>query len=201
MRLYDVVDHVNRDRPAPTLGRSEGLHVSDLVSSMAQKLGYLDPSEWDETGTLRCAVGEAWEDRLGPQLERTLPCFCYHPGELELDDIFGTPDGEEITDDGLVIHEIKCTWIGLANKKYQKRAGLIPWYWERQIMSYCKMAGTRRAVLHRLYLNSAYKPPSPKYWVIGMEFTQRELDHHWDMMLVEADKLRTGQDAKSTNSN
>ena len=188
MRLYDVADHVTKEQPDPDPGRSPGLHVSDLVESLATKLGYLDPQGWDKYGTLRAEIGQAWEDRLGAHLERKLPCFCYHPGELHKDGIAGTPDGEEITDDGLLIHEIKLTWIGLGNPFYRRRPGLIPWYWEAQIKAYCHMAQTRNAILHRVYLNEAYKPPRPVYWALGMEFTRQELERHWEMMRREAGK-------------
>ena len=200
MRITGAADVITRDFPESGSGRSDGIHVSEIVESLAIKLGYLEPDRnWTPTDVLRMKIGQAVEAWWGPHLETKWPDpFIWQPGELEKDGIFGTPDGESLSDKfGLEIHECKVTWLGTAsNNKHAKQPGLIPWYWQAQFKSYCAMNDKEctSAVLHRFYVNGNYKPPSPLYWPMRLTFDKGELRKHWDTMQKEADKLRRVKD-------
>jgi len=122
----------------------------------------------------RFAIGWAWEEWLATQeADRGL---IFHPGEYTLDGMTGEPDAvEDDGKSGIIVHEFKITWKSLRT--------FDDWFWLTQIKAYCKMVGTRRAVLSVMFINGDYKPPSPVFKRWECEFTELELEENWDMLL------------------
>lgn len=184
--------------PAPETPRSVGVHVSNIIRCIATQQGILkkewaeelslvdarDINELDITARLRISLGLAWEAHYLPLLDGVVD----HPGEMQVDGIFMTHDGESvdviITDRGknnavLVLHECKCTW------KSTRTVGDMTeqWMWLAQIKAYCKGLGTLFAKMHVLFVCGDYSYPIRpllKCWLI--EFTQEEIDDNWSLL-------------------
>lgn len=216
--------------PAPSAeGRTAGIHVSKVIRAIAIEAKILDrkyasnldlielgsgiESGWweslDPVAQIRIAIGMAWEEWYLPKLEG----MVYHPGELQLQGIYMTHDGEsldyvyaspELGEDGdliLAVHECKTT------SKSTRTVGDLSsqWMWLAQIQAYCKALGARRAYVHVLFLCGDYKYPiqpslgphreMPQLWRV--DFTQDELDANWDL-LTEYVKARHALDQKES---
>lgn len=176
-------------------GRSAGIHVSGLIRAIATEQGILKP-EWceelslsdvreitDPVAVLRISLGLAWEAHYIPIMGNIVD----HPGEMQLDGIYMTHDGESIDSvlspkgrkTVLIVDEVKATY------KSTKTVGDMTgqWMWLTQCMAYCKALGTRFARLHVLFICGDYSYPiSPllKCWQI--EFTQEEIDMRWELL-------------------
>lgn len=172
-------------RPA----RSTGTHGSEIWNDLEASLaGKRDPIEQE---TLRDygAIGFLWERVLESHLARlTLDggdgrWMC--PGELELDDIFLTPDQVDLDFHGdgtmvLGLEEWKCTW-----RSVNKADNLERWFWKWLVQqkAYCKALDTIHSRLRGLFIvgdwaGKAY--PQTRGW--EFTWTQRELDDNWSML-------------------
>lgn len=206
MRIVEVPVRVVL--PPPKDIRSVGVHQSAIIRCLATESGILAP-EWaeelslvdarvitDQTAILRMMIGLAWEQLYIP----TIPEINHQPGELEVDGVYMTPDGESIsviiTLDGrqqyaLVVHECKATY-----KSVNTVANLDPfhkgnWMWLAQIKGYCKGKNTRFSSMHVLFINGDYTyplKPMLKRWDI--EFTQDEIDTNWQQLMEYRDGLQ-----------
>lgn len=193
--------------PGPDGVRSAGIHVSGIIRCIATESGILKP-DWaeslslvdvrtisDQTAIIRISIGLAWERYYIPQILGPTMGVIDHPGEIELDGIYMSPDGESVssivsdtTKHNLVIHEVKSTF------KSTKTVGDLSnqWLWLSQCKAYCIGKGTRYAMLHVLFLCGDYTYPIKpllKLWQI--EFTQKELDENW-ALLVDYRNQRQG---------
>lgn len=156
--------------------RSKGVHLSDII----RKVG-VDSGLWAKQGQIddqtyrRFEVGFMWEDLLSLIYANRA---ARRPPEIQLDGIFGSPDGLTVDGDGLlVVEEYKCTW-GSMNKEPDEN-----WYWLMQMKGYCHMVGATRSVLRVLYLNGDYRPPAPEYRAFQFDWSEQELAENWDIIL------------------
>ena len=190
--------------PEPLQPRSVGVHVSSLIRCIATETGILRP-EWaedlslrdvrtitDPTVILRMSLGLAWEEWY----LRQLPHVVDHPGEMQVDGIYMTHDGESLdlvaSERGpshriLAVHEVKLTY------KSTKTVGDLSsqWMWIAQMKAYCKGLGTMRANLHVLFVCGDYTYPiRPRlgpiegvqtHWCV--DFSQEEIDSNWGLLL------------------
>lgn len=183
--------------PPSKTPRTPGQHVSGIIRCLATETGILKP-EWaeelslldareitDPTAILRIRIGLAWEEHYIPNLGDVID----HPGEIEAEGVYMSPDGESvsviITDTHdqrweLIIHEVKATY------KSMNTVGDLSgqWMWLSQIKAYCKAKGTLFAMLHVLFLCGDYTYPIKpvlKKWLI--EFTQQEVDDNWQLLM------------------
>lgn len=128
---------VNMPLPFPMgAPRSEGVHVSAIIRSIAAETGILD-AKWvdelslveiegsgerwwnalDEVSKLRMSLGLAWEQWYFPQLTNAVG-IIHQPGEMCVESIYMTHDGESLdfvmTSRGprnqIVLHECKLTY-------------------------------------------------------------------------------------------
>ncbi len=182
--------------------RTPGVHVSSLIRGLAIASGILKPDvaeelklvevasasdAWwarlDEVSRLRVALGLAWEEWYIPQL----PHVTDHPGEMCVDGIYMTHDGESLdvvlTDRGEeyvpVVHEIKATY------KSRNTVGDLrtQWMWQAQTKAYCRSLGTRFCQLHVLFICGDYTQPiKPRLVIYSIEYTQAELDENWALL-------------------
>lgn len=193
------------DRPA----RSQGIHVSDLLTHVGLRMGHLKESNPEdsiqghkdalaaygiETDAyspllLKIALGLSWEDWYMPQVGACSPDseFEYHPGELFLGGVSGSPDALEWQRqlNRQVVHECKFTYDHASTPVESK------WLWIAQCRAYCFMCGTRWACLHVIYVNGMMKGNSqraragqPVGRAYDLEFTQEEIDRTWKSLMI-----------------
>ena len=191
--------------------------MSGIIRCIATESGILKP-EWAEDLSLvdsrvisdpiaiaRICMGLAWEEFY---IASQLPEVSDHPGEMLLDGVYMTPDGDELTQVivdarlryALKMHEIKCTYKSIKTvmgKEWQRwenvpfNTDIDPigpltnqWMWMAQTKGYAKAAGTTLADLHVLYVCGDYSYPiRPLAYRYAIEFTQAEIDHNWDLMI------------------
>ncbi len=179
--------------PQPKVARSEGVHVSNIIRSIALKVGFLD-KKWetglsltdaseitDPDSILRIMIGLAWEAFLIP----TLAGVVDHPGELHLEGIYLTHDGESCDrvysgtrNFELIVYEVKSTYKS-ARKNIREQ-----WMYLTQLKAYCKALGTRYSRIDILYICGDYTYPiRPCRKVYEIEFTQQEIDANWSMIV------------------
>lgn len=187
--------------PEDRAPRSPGIHESGVLRGIAYESGILDPKWVDDLSLvdvhqpdwwmsltsdskLRILIGLAWEELYA----KTLPHVNFHPGELELNGIYLTPDGDALDtiyrEDGtgtmgIVGHEFKSTY------KSTKTVGDLrdAWLWLTQAKAYCKAMEITVMFIHVLFLCGDYKYPiKPQLKVWRVEFTQGEIDETWDMI-------------------
>ena len=175
---------------APSEPRSKGIHISDLINTMAVRLGHYEESEVDDNTRARWQMGHAFERAVVRSLaefyDEAAPTRYQSLGELELDGIYGTPDMYDAGDDA--IEEIKLTWMTA------RRGADDPKFWRYwvQLKSYCRMANTPLARLHVCYVNGDYgtTTSAPIYRVWERRFTTRELVENWATMRSHAARAR-----------
>ena len=190
--------------PPPRQERGKGVHLSGIIRCIATEEGILKP-EWaeelslldvrsitDPVAILRISIGLAWEEWYIPTILGPVMGVMDHPGEMEVDGVYMTHDGESlssvvadrsdvnITPLVLMVHEVKATY---------KRTNTVKdlrdqWMWIAQVKGYCKGLGTRFAVVHVLFLCGDYSYPiKPQLRVWQLEFTQEEIDTNWDLLM------------------
>jgi hypothetical protein len=190
--------------PPSKAPRSPGQHASGIIRPLAAEVGFLD-KKWcedlslvdtreitDPIAILRIRIGLAWEEHLIPTLEGVVD----HPGELELQGVYMTPDGESVDrvllgsrGIELIVHEVKATY------KSSRRNIREQWMWLTQLKSYCKALNTRFARLYILFICGDYSYPiTPQHLIYEIEFSQDELDASWTM-LVDYLQMRLQTDA------
>ncbi len=192
--------------PKSLTPRSEGIHLSGIIRCIATEMWILKP-EWaeelslsdvreitDPVAILRISIGLAREQWYIPQLEDVVD----HPGEMELDGVYMTHDGESV--DVIVtfgkalptvaVHEVKATYKSIntvAPKLVDPASELedlsTQWMWITQTKGYCKGLNTLVAYLHVLFLCGDYsRPIRPQLLCWRIEYTQAEIDSNWDLM-------------------
>lgn len=186
--------------PANPAPRSPGVHVSGIIRCIATETGILKP-EWaeelslvdasqehwwaalDPASRLRISIGLAWEEWY----LRSLPGVVDHPGEMHVDGIYMTHDGESldvvlrahVASYELALHEVKATY------KSTKTVGNLEtqWMWLAQTKAYCKGLHCLVAYLHVLFLCGDYKyPMRPQLRLFRIEYEQAEIDDNWELM-------------------
>lgn len=182
--------------PAPILlpmqGRSAGLHVSEIISDICIRLGYLEPRddpmqpEWAE-------FGNAFEHAHIQRLCLHSPDRYVQPGEVEKDGIFGTPDLIDCLKPYRVV-EIKAPWI---SAKWTPGTQKF-WRYEIQVKAYCEMMEVGTGELHVYHVNGRYAGGGPEYRAWRREFTKRELAENWRMLRKHGDRLRERDKGKKT---
>lgn len=170
-------------------GRSEGIHVSHVIHDLCIRLGHYEDRGKDSGPDMsRMQLGCALEHAIVHRYALDSPGRYVQPGELELDNLFGTPDLYDTEDDA--IHEIKLTWSSSRNEVGSKKL----WRYWRQLECYCKMIGTRVGRLHVGFVNGDYKFTGPEMYVWERRYEQEELDKNWEMITKHARRLRDGDE-------
>jgi hypothetical protein len=210
--------------PISKYPRSEGIHLSRILRARAVEKGILPATvagdlsltelggndEWwaglDTASQLRIAIGLAWEEWYIPHLGDVTD----HPGEMQVDGIFMTHDGESLdviitpddSIDNLPISEQAKLYLDGCGKKPGPRTVLAlhevkatykstktvgdlrdQWLWLEQVKGYCKGLGTTIAYVHVLFVCGDYKYPiTPQLKCWRIEFTQAEIDKTWEEM-------------------
>jgi len=168
--------------------RSTGkVHISEIlrwvdnrVIHRGQRKPYedLSPNERKRMGNY-VSVGYAWEDLLAQSLAPVFGGEYVRTGEIELDGIVGTPDGLELT--GLAIDETKATW-----RSSRRSIETDFWSWFVQVKAYCWMMKLNRVSLRVFFVNGNYADSGPQVKCFDIDFTDRELEDNWRMILANA---------------
>lgn len=184
--------------PMSKIPRTKGVHLSAVIRCIAKETGILEmePDEdlsladgllnVDAFSMARISMGLAWEEWY---IQAQLPEVVDHPGEVEVDGIYMTPDGEELTTYvidrreryGLKLHEIKCTyksintvcgtrkkqgelwqhWLVRSFNSEETPIGPMSsqFMWLAQTKAYCRAKGTRFVDQHVLFVCGDYSWP------------------------------------------
>lgn len=167
--------------------RSSGTHVSGVIKYVLQTSGLLTVEDEADEFPLRMAIGMAWEEwAVG-----LWPKMAWQPGEVNLDGVFGSPDGITHDPRGKIdtLEEFKATWKSArVGGKYSDILKQKVWLW--QLMAYAKILDLLRARIHILWINGDYQrdfgtgPPAPRYAVYELQFMQEELDRFWTNVIL-----------------
>lgn len=172
-------------------GRPPGCHLSDVVKEIGKAVegdrygdGPIDPAV--------AHAGFLWEDVLSEVLAKQ---WGWRQREAMLDGIHMTLDGVDVKD--RCVLEAKASKISSRNRIDSNRF----WLWGVRTKGYCKAIGVRRAKLVILHLNSGYENAGGKFgttkvagWLL--EWTQREIDENWAMVLRVKKEME--QDGRAT---
>jgi hypothetical protein len=216
MQWADINSRVRRLPGQGSQVRSPGVHLTGVLRFIALQAGILKPfvestsksstvpkgqiQDIDESVMpLRMMLGMFFEDGavgLYPDME-------WQPGEFHKDGVFGTPDGltliphphpviKRLTNPIYQLEEFKLTWKSEWN--YGKNNFCAAnWMWMRQAMGYLKMLQYAGLIIlpqcrfHVGWVNGDYRPPSPRYFRYTVEFTQKEIDTLWTLILKHKD--------------
>lgn len=169
----------------PQHGRSPGKHVSTAIHKVMRSL-YPDRFGGDEPmNQTRLNLGNALEHAIIEALARDHPDRYARPGQLEFEDVFGTPDLWDINEWCCV--EVKLTWAS------SSRAEDIedPWFWRywAQLKSYAHMAGQTKGRLIIVFVNGNYRYGTPEGQPTCMmweeEWGPEELEENWAMIKAQ----------------
>lgn len=155
--------------------RSPGLHLSQVISSIASDSGMDNWGSHTGPPTLTMEMGFLWEEVLAMCLRDRLPTRI---GEICLNGICMSPDGFDY--DKWELYEYKCTW---KSSNYNPADN---WRWMTQIKSYLWAMKACVCHLYVLYINGDYRPPTPKYLQYRVSFTQQEKEENWNMIMNHA---------------
>lgn len=199
MKITEIDHGLALNQPAPGYVRSPGLHMSDIYNSLYEEM---EPSRFKKSekgpNAAIMEVGSAFEEALEIALAHRL--MGERPGEFAATPAglivpVGTPGSIIFSPDNFLyeptltlLGEFKATKMsikhGIEDKKFDK--------WFTQMKSYGKPLRMRRVRLYVLFLMGdwSFKPPHGetelRAWDI--EFTQRELDDNWAMLMRHAKK-------------
>lgn len=192
----------------PMLGRSPGIHVSNIIHELAVRYRHYDPEDLladPASGMVRMKLGAAWEYALIEMWKAEDPEEYTQPGEAELDGIPGTADlivgGWSIANPRRrKIREVKITWMSSAHEPNGPKF----WRFWAQGKAYCRIHGLTRCQLDVTHVNGNCRDKrSPVRHLWEREFTRAELLQNWimlrrnrDRMLERAQARREGAQAR-----
>jgi len=164
------------------LTRSPGLHLSTIYRDIERAIKPKD--EWCTQEELEMfgAVGFMWE-RVYSMAHRDAVenGDLIRPGEFQLDGVIGSPDFIHVPSWTLV--ETKACFRSA--RKFDSLEKNF-WTWLCQVKSYSLMIGTNVAEIHCFFVCGDWKPPTPCVRSVRLEFTDRELQENWDMIIRHA---------------
>jgi len=176
----------------PMANRSKGMHVSTAIHSVMEEL-YPDRFDGSPINIVRANFGNALERAIIQGLSEAHPNRYVRPGELELDDIYGTPDLWDLlvdpTSGSIATCEFKLTWASSSRAEDIEDA----WFWRywTQLKSYCYMGGHTRGRLMVGFINGNYRRNDPEgsapcVYEWEDEWTEEELAENWEMIKARA---------------
>lgn len=201
MKIAPVSHGLELGRNAPGYERSGGLHMSDIYNSLYEAL-YPKRYTQGELPLAKLEAGMVFEEMLEEGFKVRL-ASTGRPGE------FMTPEGVAYSPDLLIFNgdttlgEIKLTWYScryapvsreqaeaagqphLANDRDEFDSERFD-KWFTQIKAYCYHLKLHKARLIVCFVNGNYKPPTPVVLAWDLQFSQRELDENWAMLLNHA---------------
>lgn len=184
-----VVDLIYESAPEtlPLLDRSAGLHISTLIHELCVSLGHYKPRDGEPNMSM-FELGNDFEWAAIARAQADDPERYYKPGELELDELAGTPDLFDVVEKA--VWEFKCTYMSAKHGPGSQKF----WKYERQMMAYCHMAGWVKSVLRVRFINGLWNFGQPGWGPIdlGWRYTWEpsELESNWKMLKQQAARPR-----------
>lgn len=177
MKITPCLDPL--DLLASDLVRSPGLHVSDIYSALYHDL---DPKRYtgDPFNPVMLALGTAWERHLEWLLIRQ-GCPVMRPEAFVTGEGIGFSPDLIISNGVMRVGEIKLTFMSSGDSldapKFAK--------YHTQAKAYCHHLETPYARFFITFVNGAggVGKPDPQFKVFDVEYTARELQDEWKMLL------------------
>lgn len=181
----------------PSMCRSEGLHVSDVIHKVCVTYGHYEEDATcnnSERLTLmrtKFNLGHALEWAIKQMLKRQHPSRYIDVGEVERDGVYGTPD---IVDTELdAVCEVKLSWLS-AGRDYDDDK---LWKFWCQLQSYCHMLELRRCVLMVVFANGLWNKGGTgfvsQYREWRTVYSERELAMNWALITSTAKAMEMGR--------
>ena len=156
-------------------GRSEGVHLSDIIKSIMVTLYGKDyDKEIDDLTRLRFEQGFLWEVALSRAFGAK---GATRPSEINQDGVAMSPDGIGDYEGTPVVEEYKCTTKSSNHDISDQIA------WMMQVKGYCHAMGYETAIFRILFINGDYKDRNPHYRVYRLDFSRLELQENWDAII------------------
>jgi len=165
-----------------TEDRRDGLHLGDLIRSLANRSGMGYKGKGFNDMELTAEIGLLWEDMLSRIMGDK---YAHRPPQIQLDGIWMSPDGIGPDPEGefhLAVEEYKATWSS------SKRCPTENFRYMTQVKSYCHAVGTRCAIMRIFHIMGDYRGSGPLYRVSRIVFDEEELRINWEMILGERDR-------------
>ncbi len=200
MRVDEITNHgLDLSTPTPGYVRTPGLHMSAIYNALFKEL---EPKRFASMGgpdVTKMSVGTSFEEVLAIALADRI--LGERPGEFAADQTgrtvkIGTPGSIIFSPDQFFYPddrdmeggEFKATWMsirnGITDPKFDK--------WFVQMKAYGKPLSIRVWRLFVLFINGDYsykgQDGGATLKAYRVEFTQRELDDNWRMLMRFADK-------------
>lgn len=163
--------------------RSPGLHLMQIVGSLAQSIGVQEDSASEEQLNAYASVGFIWEKVVEHGMALACESQRYvRPDEVELDGIIGSPDLLDLQES--VVIDTKVTFKSSAKLSDLQRNY---WKWCVQLKGYAHMIDWNIAELWILPICGDWKPPRMAPPVRKrLQFSKVELEDNWRMILAHA---------------
>jgi len=171
-------------------GRSRGRHLSEIIKYLMVRIepDRFKNTDIEQVNPLTLEMGFVWEDVLSKVMaERIMRLRGLQQTEIEFDGIFMTIDGYLRKTKRIV--EVKTTRMSAAHPISSGR-----WFrhWHYQTKGYCMGMGVREAEIWPVFLNGSYEQHRFGEMVckpVVVEYTQREVDDNWEMILRTRDRM------------
>lgn len=194
----------------PMTGRSDGVHVSELISSLCVELGFYKSADFRDAPKSKMALGSALEHALAHRYMLQHPHKYYrwwdpqteswrNDLEVERDGVYGTVDLFDMQTPA--VEEIKLTWMSTKqefdaqgqNIVFSGRVGKSKlWRFGVQLKAYLHMMGLEVGRLHLTFPRGDYKSEDADYHVWEKRFSEQVLVSNWDMLMRQRDKIMKG---------
>lgn len=160
--------------------RSPGLHLTQIIYSLAQCIGVQEDSATPEQLEAYASVGFIWERVVENGMAIACESSRYvRPGEVTLDGIIGSPDLLDLEQS--VVIDTKVTFKSSAKLADLQRNH---WKWLCQLKGYCHIIGWTTAELWVLPICGDWKPPMIAPPVRKrLQFSKVELEDNWFMLI------------------
>ena len=182
------------DLAPATVGRSKGLHMSELYTHWHAKLEperFVHDEDDDGPSPVLLMLGLALEQYI----ER---CLVASGIDAHRPDEFRTEEGIAFSPDLLIyngefrVGEIKLTYMSCRDVPTNEYGSFPPKFdkYFTQLKCYCRALGTPYARLYVCFVCGNYvRPFTPEFRAWDLEFTQHELDENWRIMLAMMGEL------------
>ena len=181
--------------PDSPLPRASGLHLSDVLTHVAVKVGKLQRGErLEEDYPWRMAMGNMWEEfyfSLHPE-------YVWQPGEKSIDGVAMNADGvgglECSQPFDLALIDTKCTECKaiLTAEDLAEKFSKNWWFYQHQARGYCHGYEVDTFIWPMLHYRGDWQGSGPLAMEYTVRFDQSEIAQTWEMVKKYRDEL-TGE--------
>jgi hypothetical protein len=157
--------------------RQPGLHLGQVIKSLMDKSGLGYKGKGFADMELTAEIGTLWERVFSKAAAEK---YIVRPPQMEMDGVWLSLDGVGPDPEGrvpLVVIEYKVSWSS-TNKSPSDN-----FYYMAQVKSYCKAVDTKVVVFHNFHVMGDYKGSGPVYRVARIEFSKKEIEDNWRMIV------------------